>query len=126
MATRNAPAPPADPPDEGFNETQLGQIEAMIAKAVGGAKPPAGDPADPPRVKPTDEQWDSMSDRQRETWVRQECDWWLQDLVKMDKERQRDADIEALKKKEDPEPEKPPSVVTKLQKFLWGSEPEKP
>jgi hypothetical protein len=112
---------PEDPPDpEGFNPTQRSELEELIAKAVSGAKPP--DAGGPPKV--SDDDWDKMSDRQRESWVRQLVDFRLDELSRDEEIARQRSEIEQLKKDKTPEPERPPSVVTKIQRWLWGAEPD--
>jgi len=125
MATaRNAPDPPA-PADDGFSETQRSQLEEMIAKVVGGAKAPETTPTGP--APKTDDEWDNMTDRARESWVRQLVDSELDKLAKDDDQRRLAADVEALKSGADkkPEPEKSPGVITRLQKLIWGDQDQK-
>jgi len=127
MATSRStpPADPAAPPTGGFSDEQRSELEAMIARAVGSSTPPntPSGPSGPPTK--TDDEWDAMSDRQRESWVRQLVDFRLDELARADADARRDAEIEALKSAKTVEPEKAPSVVTKLQKWLWGDEPAK-
>jgi hypothetical protein len=126
MAPRTTSTDPAtDPAPAGFSDEQKSQLEEMIKAAVGGAKPPGGEqPTERPR--PTDDQWDAMSDRQRETWVRQEVDWRIDELVKLDEDRKLREKVDALAADKDkPEPEVTPTPWNKLQKWLWGSDPEK-
>jgi hypothetical protein len=124
MATRNTTPPPdeGDTRTSGFSEEQRGELRDLIAEAVGGAKPP---PAPKEKVGPalTDSEWDAMSDRQRESWVRKLVDFRLDELAREDEIARHGADIDALKNQK-PEPEATPSVVTKLQRWLWG-EPDK-
>lgn len=123
MATaRNAPS---DPPEgtEGFSPTQKTELAALIAEAVKGAKPPEAPPAGPPGK--TDDEWDAMSDRQRESWVRGLVDFRLDELSRDDETRRLAAEVEALKAgvssaAAKPEVEKSPGMVSKLQKLLWG------
>ena len=120
MATTKEP--PA--PEPAFSDAQKGELAAMIAEAVKSGTPPKApnEPTGPKKV--TDDEWDNMSDRQRESWVRQLVDFRLDELVRMDADAERDrklAELEAKTAK--PEPERPPSVVSRLQSFLWGHEP---
>lgn len=123
--TRNAPdpSPPADPPAEGFTAAQRTELEELIRAAVGGATPPPqpDEPKGPRRV--SDDEWDTMSDRARESWVRQLVDFRLDELSRDDEIARQRAEIDALKAggaEAKPEPEQPPGLVSKLQKFLWG------
>jgi hypothetical protein len=123
----------SDVPDEGtgtdtrtsgFSEDERSELAAMIAEAVGAAKPPAARPDAPPRPTVTDSEWDAMSDRKRESWVRDLVVSVLDDLAHDDEEARLRADVDQLKKDKEPEPEAPPSVVTKVQRILWG-DPDK-
>jgi hypothetical protein len=127
MATaRNAPAsdPPAAPEPEGFNEAQLGQIEAMVQKVLGSGKPPPAAPEGPPAV--TDEQYDRMTDRQREAHVRDTVVSELERLQREDEAARLREDVDALKNPPPPAVEATPSPWNRMQKFLWGSDPDKP
>jgi len=124
MVATSRTAQPSEPEGQtsGFTEEQRSELRDLIAEAVGSATPPKAEP--PARQKVTDSDWDGASDRQRESWVRQMVDDELERLAKDDEIRSQREDIERLKQDKTPEPEAPPSVVTKLQKFLWG-EPDK-
>jgi hypothetical protein len=126
VATRSASTPPPDPdaPASGFSDEQRNELRDLIAEAVGGAKPPAAPsgPTGPKQV--SDGEWDAMSDRSRETWVRQLVDFRLEELYQADEVARNRADIDELKGQRTAQPEASPSVVTKLQRWLWG-EPEK-
>jgi len=122
VATRNAPEPDAQP--TGFSEEQRSELRALIAEVVGGDKAPPQIQT-PARQKVTDSDWDGASDRQRESWVRQMVDDELERLAKDDEIRSQREDIERLKQDKTPEPEAPPNVVTRLQKFLWGDPEDK-
>jgi hypothetical protein len=116
------PKEPAPSPEPAFSDTQRGELEAMIAKAVGGAKPP-DTPAEPQGPKAvTDDEWDKMPDRQRESWVRQLVDFRLDELMKMDADAERDRKLAELEAATKVVPEKPPSVASRIQSWLWGSE----
>lgn len=119
--------PPAAPP-EGISAEQRAAMDAYVTElhSLGGAPPPA--PAAPPPTV-TEDAWANMTDRARENWVSSQVGWTLEELAKLDADKRRDAEIEALKAKK-PEPEaspadQPPSPFQKIQKWLWGSEPEK-
>jgi hypothetical protein len=120
-ATRNSQAAESDAGEAGFSDAQRSELRELIAEVVAGAKPPeaAAKPAGP---KVSDSEWDAMSDRQRESWVRQLVDFRLDELARDDEVARQRADLDELKAR--PEPEAPPSVVTKMQKWLWG-EPDK-
>lgn len=118
----------ADAPDEpggdtktsGFSEEQRGEIAALVAELIKGDKPP---PSAPERPTVTDSQWDEMTDRKRESFVRDMVVSVLDDLAKQDDEARLRDDVEKLLKADKtPEPEAPPSVVTRLQRWLWGDE----
>jgi hypothetical protein len=123
--TRNTPSPEPDAQTSGFTEDQRSELRQIIEEVVGRATPPApaAEKASGPR-RLSDSEWDSMSDRAREGWVRELVDSELDRLARDDEVARQRADIDALKADKTPEPEAPPSVVTKIQKFLWG-EPEK-
>ena len=125
MVTSRKPAEPPEEVDDGFNDTQRSQLSEMIAAAVGGAKPPTNDPGPkgPPPV--TDDDWDAMTDRKRESWVRALVDTELDRLVKEDEQRTLASTVAELAAKVNakPEVEKTPGGTTKLQKLqhmLWG------
>lgn len=116
-----------NPPPEGISDEQRSALDAYVNELSQlGGPPPEAPPEKPPPV--TDDEWGKMTDRQRENWVATEVGWNLQQLAKLDADRQRDADIQALKDKK-PEPEgtpagQMPTMLQRLQKFLWG-EPDK-
>jgi hypothetical protein len=127
MATARTPANADPPADDGFNDTQKSQLSEMIAAAVGGAKPPPTTDA-PKGPKPvSDDEWDNMSDRNRESWVRQLVDAELDRLVKDDEDRKlRDtvAELAGLVSAK-PEPEKIPGPLARLQVLFWGRPDDK-
>jgi hypothetical protein len=105
----------------GFTEDQRSELRSIIAEVVGAATPPAApatSAAGPKQL--SDSEWDALSDRQRESWVRQLVDFRLDELARDDEVARQRGEIDALKADRTPEPEAPPSVVTKLQRFLWG------
>ena len=109
--------------NSGFSEDQRAELEAIISKVVGGAKPP--DPPAPKAKPVTDDDWDNMTDRQRESWVRQVVDDVLDGLARDDADRRRDAEIEALKQAKNTDPENTPDPATpldRLRKWLWGEQ----
>lgn len=123
MPTRNAPPPEPEQQSSGFSEEQRSELRELIAEVVAGAKPPKAPEAPEAPQGPrqlSDSEWDVMSDRQRESWVRQLVDFRLDELSRDDEIRAQRDDIERLKADKTPEPEAPPSVVTKIQKFIWG------
>lgn len=116
------PQAPEDTQTGGFTEEERNDLRDLIKEVVSGALPP---PA-PEKTGPTDDEWDKMTDRARESWVRSLVDGKLDELAKLDADRRRDAEIDALKNKK-PEPEKeptdrPPSPLDKVRKFLWGDQ----
>jgi hypothetical protein len=124
MATRNSTPPPdGDTQTSGFTEEQRGELRDLISEVVGGAKPPTVGPKEKVGPAMSDSEWDAMSDRQRESWVRKLVDFRLDELARDDEIARQRADIDDLKNQK-PEPEATPSIVTKLQKWLWG-EPDK-
>jgi len=122
-AARTPAAPEPEAPTSGFSEEQRSELRDLIAEVVGSSKPPPA-PDKGPAPKVSDSEWDAMSDRQRESWVRQLVDFRLDELARDDEVARQRADIDALKADKTPEAEAPPSVVSKIQKFLWG-EPER-
>jgi hypothetical protein len=118
---------PSAPP-EGVSPEQRAAMDAYITELSQLKTTPP--PAPPERPAPvSDDEWGTMTDRQRENWVSSEVGWTLQQLAKLDADRRRDAEIEELKNRK-PEPEgtpqeKMPTLLQKLQKFLWG-EQDKP
>jgi hypothetical protein len=119
MPTTRKPAD--DPPD--ISPEQRTAFDAYVTELSQLGKPPDPPPG-PTGPKPvTDAQWDAMSDRARESWVRQLVDARLDDLSRDDEIARHAAEIEALKKKPEVEgaPAGPmPTVLQRLQKFLWG------
>lgn len=114
----------------GFTEDQRTELKAIIAEAVGSAVPPPSPPSTGAAAGPrqvSDDEWDSMSDRQRESWVRQLVDFRLDELARDDEVARQRGEIDALKaERAEPEKEQPPSVISRFQKFLWGEERPKP
>lgn len=121
-ATRNAP-----PVAEEMSTEQRAAFDTYVNELaqLGGPAPPA--PPDKPPVL-TDAQWNNLPDRQRENWVSDQVGWILQELAKLDADKRRDADIQALQAaKKTPEPEGTPTGPmpgwqAKLQRFLWGDQ----
>lgn len=115
--------PDAPPAPAGLSPEQRSAFDAYVTELsqLGGTPPPAP-PAAPPKV--SDNDWASMTDRQRENWVSQQVGWELDQLAKLDADRRRDADLQALKEAQNkaPEPEAPPSPFQRFQKFLWGDQ----
>ena len=123
-ASRTQPPEP-ESQESGFSEAQRSELRDLIAEAVGSAKPPNAPEAPAGPKKLTDTEWDAMGDRQRESWVRSLVDFRLDELAKDDEIRAQREDIERLKADKTPEPEKPPSVITRIQKFMWGDPEDK-
>lgn len=128
MSPRPAPAEPSATPPGGVSPEQRAALDAYVNEmAQLGGTPPPPPPERPPAV--SDDDWAGMSDRARENWVSNEVGWTLQQLAKLDADKRRDAEIEALKKgssePEVPPQEKMPTLVDKFRKFMWGAEPEK-
>jgi hypothetical protein len=119
--SRNAPETTES---SGFTEDQRSELRSIIAEVVGAANPPAAPATSSGPKQVSDSEWDAMSDRQRESWVRQLVDFRLDELSRDDEIARQRGEIEQLKNDKTPEPEAPPSVVSKIQKFLWG-EPDK-
>jgi hypothetical protein len=116
---------PAAPP-EGVSPEQRQAFDAYI-RELDQLKPP---PAPAERPKPvSDDEFDAMTDRKRETYIANTVGWILEDIAKLDADRRRDAEIEALKNQKPEEEktpqEKVPTPLDKLRKFLWGDEPDK-
>jgi hypothetical protein len=120
MVTTRKPPEAPETDDDGFSETQKSQLSEMIAAAVKGDKAPPSDPGGPKKL--TDDEWDAMTDRGRESWVRKLVDFRLDELFKEDEQRRLAAEVEALKAglTSKPEPEKTPGMLTRLQKTIWG------
>lgn len=113
----------SDAPPSAFDEDQRAELKALIAEAVAsGTPPPAAEPAgksEGPTV--TDDEWAKMSDRQRQGFVDSRVKHVLGELARLDADQRRDAKLAELEVgNKAPEPEKPPSVWTRLQGFLWG------
>jgi hypothetical protein len=119
---------PAAPP-EGVSPEQRQAFDAYIRELDELKQTPP--PAPPERPKPvSDDEFDAMTDRKRETYIANTVGWILEDIAKLDADKRRDAEIEALKNQK-PEPEvapqeKLPTLLQRFQKFMWGDEPAKP
>lgn len=122
--SRTAQPPEPDAQTSGFTEDQRSELRTIIAEVVGSAKAPAAAerPSGPKPV--SDAEWETMSDRRRESHVRDIVVEELDRLARDDEIASQRADIDALKNDKTPEPEAPPSIVTRLQKFFWG-EPDR-
>ena len=117
MATARTTPPPETP--EGEAPATKAEIAAMIAEAVGGATPPPTAPEGPRKL--TDDEWDAMTDRGRESWVRKLVDFRLDELSRDDEVRRLAAEVAGLAAgPAKPEPEKSPGMMTRLQKLVWG------
>lgn len=114
------PPPDISPEDRAAFDTYIEQLSQL-------GTPPKVDPT-PTGPKPvTDAQWDAMSDRAREGWVRELVDSRLDDLSRDDEIARHAAEIAALKAKHESEgaPDGPmPTIFQRVQKFLWGEPKE--
>ncbi len=120
MATTRKP--PADPPPD-ISPEDRAAFDSYIEQLAQLGTPPKAEPTPTGPKSVTDAQWDAMSDRARESWVRQLVDSRLDDLSRDDEIARHAAEIAALKNK--PEPEgapaaQMPTMLQRLQKFLWG------
>jgi hypothetical protein len=118
--------PPEPPPT--VSPEQRAALDAYVTELSELEKP--APPAPPERPAPvSDDDWSKMTDRARENWVSNEVGWNLQQLAKLDADRRRDAEIEALKTQkpevEKTPQEKMPTLLQRVQKFMWG-EQDKP
>lgn len=116
-------ADPAAP--EGVSPEQRAAMDAYVTELhqLGGPPPPAP-PAQPAPV--SDDEFDNMTDRKRETYIANHVGWVLEELAKLDADKRRDMEIQALKEAR-PEPEgtpadAPPTLLQKFQKFMWGDQ----
>jgi hypothetical protein len=120
-AARTQPTEESSAQESGFTDAQRSELRDIIAEVVGGAKAPAPEPKAP---RTTEAEYDRLTDRQRERLISEQV---ADELLRLRNEdellRQRD-EIDALKADRKPEPEATPSVVSRIQKILWG-EPDK-
>ncbi len=122
--TRKPPEGPSD-----LSPEQRSAFDAYVEELAQLEGPPPTPPAGGNAPKPvTDDEWDKMTDRARESWVRQLVDSRLDDLSRDDEIARHAAAIAELKSKK-PEPEGTPagpmpSPLSRLQKFLWGEPKE--
>lgn len=120
MVTTRKP-PPEPPPD--ISPEDRAAFDSYIEQLSQLATPPKTEPT-PAGPKPvTEAEWDAMSDRARESWVRQLVDGRLDELSRDDEIARHAAAIEELRKKPETEgtPAGPmPTLLERLQKFLWG------
>jgi hypothetical protein len=114
--------------DPAVSDDQRAALDAYVneLEQLKGTPPPAP-PERPAAV--SDDEWSKMTDRARENWVSNEVGWNLQQLAKLDADKRRDAEIDALKNAK-PEPEASPqgpmpTLLQKFQKFLWGDQDAK-
>jgi hypothetical protein len=85
--SRNAPETTES---SGFTEDQRSELRSIIAEVVGSATPPAAPAASAAGPKQlSDSEWDALSDRQRESWVRQLVDFRLDVLARDDEVARR-------------------------------------
>ena len=120
MATTRKPA--GDPPAD-LSPEQRSAFDAYVEELAQLGEPPKDPPGSTAPKPVTDAQWDAMSDRARESCVRQLVDSRLDDLSRDDEIARHAAEIERLKNK--PESEgtpagQMPTALQKLQRFLWG------
>ena len=95
-----------DSPPEGISAEQRAAMDAYVTELGELGGPP---PAPPRPARPlSDDDWATMTDRARENWVASTVGWVLQQLAKLDADKRRDAELDALKNAK-PEPEGPPS-----------------
>jgi hypothetical protein len=105
-------------------ETRLGEIVAGVLAGSGGKAPTQTGKGG--KTPPTDDEWDNMSPRARESWVRDLVGERLGEL-------KRDDEFNALRKEVDdlkagggappasaPPAERAPSVLSALGAWLWG------
>lgn len=117
MVAKNDPEP-----DAVFSPAQEARLAQLMKEAVASSKPPEA-PANEPKVpRVSDAEWDGMSERAREGWVRSVVDFHLKSLAKEDEDAKLRAKVAELETRKIPE--KPPSVAQRLQRLLWGTEPE--
>jgi hypothetical protein len=114
-------------PPEGLSPEQRTAFDRYIEELseLDTAPNPSGGDGGPNPV--TDAEWDKMTDRQRESWVRELVDGRLDKLAADAEAAQLRADVEALRQKQESEgtPQGPmPSGFKKLQKWLWGEPKE--
>ena len=103
--------------DDAFTPEQESRLKELLREAVGGGKQDdsKNDKA-PPAV--SDDEWNAMSDRRRESYV--------EGLVKeqFDKLRMSNKvdDIASKIDKLDTQPEEKPKVLSSLTRWLWGDD----
>ena len=113
----------SEAPSSTFSEEQRAELSTLIAEAVGSVGAPPADVQDAGKKevpKVSDSEWAGMSDRQRQGWVESMVTHHLSELARQDKDYERDRKIAELEGRKAPEPEKAPSVWTRLQGLLWG------
>jgi len=127
MATTRKPEGSEDIPPE-----QRASFDAYVNELaqLGSPPPHPGEGTGGPK-KVTDAEWDSMTDRQRESWVRQLVDFRLDELSRDDEIARQRRELDELKNAKTPEVEgtpkgQMPTMLQRLSRFLWGSEPDKP
>lgn len=125
MSQRTQSDPAASAAPEGVSPEQRAAMDAYVTELSQlGAPPP---PAPSTQPKPvSDDDWSTMTDRARENWVASQVGWTLEELAKLDADKRRDMEIQALKEAK-PEPEgtpadAPPTLLQKFQKFMWGEQ----
>lgn len=102
---------------DGFSDTQKTELSEMIAAAVGSAKPPGDDPPKPPV---SDDEWSAWSDRKREGYVTSLVQHALEGITRNKKVDELEATVDELKKPKATEPEQKPTLMTALQRMIWG------
>jgi hypothetical protein len=121
MATTSNPDPSAA---TGFSEEEKGELRQLIAEAIGSVTPPKAEPTSTaPAV--TDDEWDKMTDRARESYVKNVVSDVLDSLRRDDEIARQGAEIDALKQKPEPEgtpQDSPPGLLQKIQKLVWGEQ----
>lgn len=117
---------PTNPPASAFSPEQEARLQELIAAAVKSPAPPPG-PANNPEPKVADDEWGKMSMHDRESWVEKRVGWVIDQLAAEDANAERDrriAELEKEKGERERNPDiKPPSVIERIQRALWGSEP---
>jgi hypothetical protein len=118
-ATRNTPPESGDTQTSRFSEEERSELSQLIADAVKGGSAPVVDEGPKGPKKLSDSEWDDMTDRAREKWVRELVDFRLDELAKNDDDRQLREKVDALADRK-PEPEAVPSTWSKVQRLIWG------
>jgi hypothetical protein len=125
MTRSTQPPPDGNTLETGFTEEQRTELAAMIAEAVKGNTPPLSNNQPPAAPAVSDDEWASMSDRSRQSFIESVVNHHLSELAKYDADSRRDAQLAELSGKKPPEPERAPSVWSRLQGILWGEPDER-